>query len=266
MIDESAEQSLFEYVEELTGTFYSGRARPHKLSEIAKSLDVKSVKVQPIDRAGLLVQDSDGKFNIVVNSLGSRARQRVTVAHELGHLILARMAGVRLEDSDEEVEQLCERIAGALLVPGWSLREYFERVRELGDWRERVRCTTLIEGAREFAVSIDLFASRVFREEALRRGSFAVVWRSPSGAESDLRISTSWAPRDSSIFLPRNKTAPADSVIKRAFRRDGTFRASELWRLGSVKGPFSIEARGFMSFLLPRGLKPARGVISIFSD
>ncbi len=68
------------------------------------------------------IQDADGFLEdgvITVNASHARTRQRFTIAHELGHLILHR------DTPDEHAEREADQFASALLIPRTMLRSAF---------------------------------------------------------------------------------------------------------------------------------------------
>lgn len=84
---------------------------------------------------------------IVVNASHPGERQRFTLAHELGHLCLEPM-------SDLDIEEACNRFAGALLMPRVLLE------REVGKRRSVIWLRELFELKRIFGVSAQAVAYR----------------------------------------------------------------------------------------------------------
>jgi Zn-dependent peptidase ImmA (M78 family) len=102
---------------------------------------------------------------IEVNSLFPLVRRRLSIAHEIGHLIVDRCSSepnAYWGHEDPAIEALCNRLAGQLLAPDWALEEYFESEYGLADWRKKVRCSTIIGTACRFGISVDAVASRIF--------------------------------------------------------------------------------------------------------
>lgn len=110
---------------------------PVPVERVAKALGVR-VAFEPFEGelSGLLYREPGGGDVVLVNSLTAKTRQRFTVAHELGHLLLHeaplqvdRPLSVRFRDErsslavdQEEIE--ANRFAAALLMPGdWVLRD-----------------------------------------------------------------------------------------------------------------------------------------------
>ena len=111
---------------------------------------------------------------IVVNRQDWGERQRFTVAHELGHMVLD--VAQKLDD-----EKAAHRFAGAFLIPAETLRA------EIGKHRKSIGWSELFDLKRIFGVSVQaltyrckdlgIFANPLFRQlfnEFNRRG-----WRSP---------------------------------------------------------------------------------------
>lgn len=92
--------------------------------------------------AGMLFQDpDDGQVVIVVNSASAKTRQRFSVAHEVGHLLLHerpiyvdRPVNVRFRDERSSLaidheEIAANRFAAALLMPeAWLLQDVEQRI------------------------------------------------------------------------------------------------------------------------------------------
>lgn len=88
----------------------------------------------------VLLEDSDG------------ARQRFTIAHELGHLILD------VRDAHLDIEKLCNKFAGALLMPKVAMTA------EFGESRDNISYYELITFKMEYKVSM---AATVYRLKEL---------------------------------------------------------------------------------------------------
>ena len=112
---------------------------------------------------------------IVVNESNGGDRQRFTIAHELGHIVLAVIA----KDIDQETA--ANRFAGAFLIPAETLRA------EIGSSRTSVSLGELLELKRIFGMSVQaltyrcrelgIFGNALFEslfEEFRNRG-----WRTP---------------------------------------------------------------------------------------
>jgi Zn-dependent peptidase ImmA (M78 family) len=66
-----------------------------------------------------------------VNAEHARTRQRFTIAHELGHLVLY------AEGTDEDSEREADQFAGALLIPRAMLRDAVAETPDLNLLRRR---------------------------------------------------------------------------------------------------------------------------------
>lgn len=124
------------------------------LGDLVATLEERGVLVfvtpgDPEGRFDGLAASLDGIPLVVVGAAWPGDRQRFTLAHELGHLVLAGRLG---EDVDEE--RACNRFAGAFLVPRptvWS---------ELGRTRRRLEAQELLALKHAYGLSM---ASWVFR-------------------------------------------------------------------------------------------------------
>jgi len=120
------------------------------LAEFLEDQAIKIVSV-PLSERVSGVKASVKKANghqvqaIVLNSEHPGERQRFTLSHELGHLVL---------DAGTQAEELCNRFAGAFLVPAAALR------RELGDHRSSISFRELFYLKELFGVSAQAIAFR----------------------------------------------------------------------------------------------------------
>lgn len=93
----------------------------------------------PIDAASFTLQEHGQRPVIALPQTDSSGeRQRFTVAHELGHLALSIPPQPNeLENAyAKRVERLCNRFAGALLMPRLSTMHYWGHVRTRLSWPE----------------------------------------------------------------------------------------------------------------------------------
>jgi Zn-dependent peptidase ImmA (M78 family) len=102
---------------------------PVNLSRVAAQLGVHSIVEKRIRAAGLLLADTPQNQIIVVRSSDSRCRRRFTIAHELGHILVAKAMGQSVEvfyrDGHQSTseERLVDRVAAELLMPYDLFRE-----------------------------------------------------------------------------------------------------------------------------------------------
>lgn len=199
-------------------------------------------------------------------------RRRLSIAHEIGHLIVNKCS---LQEAgfecDPDIEAFCTHLAANLLAPDWAVKAYFGRQREIADWRNKVGCLAILGAATEFGMSVDAISSRVFCDLDLVPEVLAIVWRytentSKPGSEKAFRVASAWNGRHN-MFVPRNKTAPRDSVIAKAFQGKGVVSGIEDLSLGTVRGKFRIEALGFgaLSSELHNSCTAALSLISLSS-
>jgi len=103
------------------------------------------------DGISAVVEDTNGKIRAaaVVSRIGCPGeRQRLNLAHELGHVVLKPAKG-----ADEE--KLAFRFAGAFLAPRLSIQ------REIGTHRTRIRLEELLILKRRFGISVQAILRRL---------------------------------------------------------------------------------------------------------
>ena len=79
---------------------------------------------------------------IIIKNISDGARQRFTIAHELGHLLL------EIKDSNIDEEKLCNAFASSLLMPKEAV------INEFGSIRKNLSFYELISFKKEYKVSI----------------------------------------------------------------------------------------------------------------
>jgi Zn-dependent peptidase ImmA (M78 family) len=250
-VKDSLELQCLEAARQLTQS-YKSTVPPFYPASVADQLGVAGIRERLLTCDARVTAEMSGLY-IEINSVFPETRRRLSLAHEIGHLILDKcMGGAHLQEKNHsrEVEALCNRIAGLLLAPDWAIRKHFQNSAGLGDWPETIRCATLLSAASAFNISIDAMTARVVRELGLAPSAVAVIWRYTENRASSestvaLRVTSVWQNKGSSFFVPLNKTAPLDSVIRRASNRSGVLCAEEDLSLGSLRGRFLVEAAGF---------------------
>lgn len=151
------------------------------IPNLAELLEERGIKVQLLDLKGVAGLTAHvgrpGKAFvpvIVVNALEWGERQRFTLAHELGHLLMNVHGGL-------DGEKAAHRFAGALLMPADRLRA------EIGRRRQLVSRGELLELKKLFGVSVqaltyrcrdlEIFSDKLFRR--LFREFSRLGWRTP---------------------------------------------------------------------------------------
>lgn len=104
------------------------QAPPVPVDAILEGMGVRVLSDYALDGAGLLEYAPDGPL-VLVNAADVHARQRFTMAHELGHLMLhepcQQNRDVMTDGSRREVQ--ANRFAADLLMPFWMLESFVSR-------------------------------------------------------------------------------------------------------------------------------------------
>ena len=122
---------------------------PTDLIQVGLRVGVQEISYESFPGSGELHKTRDG-YRIVCSADQPRVRQRFTVAHELGHVILER-TGRGAPRRGGDVERVCDTLAAELLMP----RRAFEK-----RLPERVRLLDIARLAREFDTSVTATAIR----------------------------------------------------------------------------------------------------------
>jgi len=225
---------------------YQDEKPPFSLKRLLKHFGVADVRLRLLDRDARLIL-SDQRILIEVNSLSPVARRRLSMAHEIAHIILNEVAGrdrYAVSHSDPSEEALCNLLGAHLLCPDWAILDYLKQDGSPVERQNIVRCRTILSAADYFGVSVTVMARRMLLDLDLAPTKVATIWRYRDGA---LRVSSAWtAPREQRV-IPLDKNAPLTSVLLKAYESEGVHCGTEQLTFGWLKGAFAVEAEGFRS-------------------
>jgi len=182
--------------------------------------------IDTLESKGILVivssVDSDNKFDGLAGKIGNKPlivvsenwpgdRQRFTLAHELGHLVLD---GLLPDEMDEE--QACNQFAGAFLLPGSAVVEV------LGEHRSALDLNELRMLKEEYGLSMAGIVYRAFQSdvisEAIKKRFFMFFTKN------------GWRKKEPGDVYPAEKTWLFSRLVYRALAEDyiGESKAAEL--------------------------------------
>ena len=151
---------------------------------------------------------------IVVGRHWPGDRQRFTLAHELGHLLLAKRIAAKLD-----VELVCNRFAGALLFPRSAV------LQELGAHRSAIELQELALIKAEFGLSM---GGILYRARDL-----GIVSAAYHQAQSDLFKAKRWHLTEPGLVYPAEKAHHFEQLVFYALAENyiGESKAAELMNL-----------------------------------
>ncbi|MEA2369948.1 MAG: hypothetical protein QOH12_342 [Solirubrobacteraceae bacterium] len=147
---------------------------PIDLAAVAEALGVSRIEVTPMTEEGRLEQRG-GHVSIWLRAGAPIQRRRFTLAHELGHLVLADpdrdFTAHRMWSRPDREERFCDAFAASLLLPrAWILAEFTGRPENLTTVRRLANAT----GA-------SMSASLVRLREVLHWRRSLLYWRQADG-------------------------------------------------------------------------------------
>lgn len=110
---------------------------PVELKYIVGALNIPVQKAE-LNIDGIAQMDNEGTAFIMYNSKAPEERQRFTVAHELGHVVLEHVSiGQSSQLSNKSQEEEANAFANALLVPANDLKEFMKTSRKIEEVSKR---------------------------------------------------------------------------------------------------------------------------------
>lgn len=157
---------------------------------------------------------------VVVGANWTGDRQRFTLAHECGHLLLDGRLDTSLQDKEEK---LCNRFAGAFLLPKQTIIEH------LGNKRDQLEDRELYLLKYEFGLSMQGVLFRALQAEIITHATFQKIY---------MRFSSKgWRVKEPGEQYPSEETILFKQLVYRALAEDyfTESKAAELLGLPVVK-------------------------------
>jgi hypothetical protein len=215
------------------------RTKGEDLESLAKRLGVAEIARKRLPFEGAVSVDSNRRVVITINSLSHPLRQRFTLAHEIGHLMLWDMLHKNVRcGGDRDLERASDAVAAELLLPTQEVLSY---ARGLGDPSP----ANLKRVAQAFGVSLQSAAVRLHNDLRVWSDSIG-LWEScnDNGQSSGTSgMSFSEAPRESWFVGKRRwqTKRPPFRVFSDALISDGEVRGHESYFEDGVMRPINLE-------------------------
>jgi len=212
---------------------------------------------------GTLSRTEEG-YVIRVNRNSPPHRRRFTIAHELGHIVFARLnlkvANTRQCSPESfsngrEEERFCDRFAASLLIPDNAITEFTE-------WKE-ISIQRLIRKAHELKVSIKSLIWRVVEQAPYEGGALWFRMMAKPTDPKDVKLRLEWGvfPKNKRMYLPRYDAVPKNSPIYQALTCPGE-RIYHNVKLdfGSLRGRRTLLMKAIgqqvLAIVLPKEISP----------
>jgi hypothetical protein len=194
------------------------------LEALARDLGVGEIVEERLPFEGGLFNLPERGLVIKLNADSPPFRKRFTLAHEIGHLLLGTVPGLRSACSEDQVlERACDSLAAELLMPSEDAVEF---ISSLG--RPSPEKLKII--ASKYAVSLHMAAIRVHADFRLWKCFIALWERFP-------QVKTTW-------FVGRrrwDRTEPDSYSLDLALSSDTPVRANEAWEKGPDRDPVWLD-------------------------
>ena len=97
---------------------------PVPIEDIAQAAGISTISVAPLRRQSAVLMAGHGTLGIILNRDDPPVRRRFSIAHELGHIVIAGSSGVgnlapaaHRGQRDTQLERACDYFAACLLMP-----------------------------------------------------------------------------------------------------------------------------------------------------
>ena len=171
---------------------------PVDLVRIARHLGVRHIREMDIRLDGQLVELGDGGYEVILSRNAPRTRQRFTLAHEIGHLLAAASGDESMSCGDAATEDLCNRVAAELLIPGRFIADAAAAEMDAAAFRRL---------ATRFQCSLEATAWRVLNMG--RVTGVLLIWR----PRDDGKLELSASPRTFGFATPFENGAVLDGAV-----------------------------------------------------
>lgn len=160
-----------------------------------------------------LATSIEGKHIIVISKGWPGDRQRFTLAHELGHIVLANRLNKSIEMDDEKA---ANRFAGAFLLPKYAIKE------ELGETRNFIEIQELSLLKQEYGISMQGAFIRAYQTNIIEQKQYSILWR--------MFKSKGWLEKEPGKQLPSEKSHMFNQLVFHALAENfiGESKAAEL--------------------------------------
>lgn len=171
---------------------------PVDLVRIARHLGIRRIRELDVRLDGQLVELSDGGYEVILSRNAPHTRQRFTLAHEIGHILAASPDDESMSCGDAATEDLCNRVAAELLIPGRFIADVATAGMGVGTFRRL---------ATRFQCSLEAAAWRILNVGQVT--GTLLIWRT----QEDGKLELSASPRTFGFDAPFENGAVLDGAI-----------------------------------------------------
>jgi hypothetical protein len=207
---------------------------PIDIMSLAHSVGVSSVDAKHMSADGYLGRDSSGSLVIRYRQGASLVRSRFTIAHEIGHLLLARVQGCDVTDEvfrhqggSQAEERAANRIAAELLMPAQFVLNYLRS--------RRATWNVLDEMRRTFMVSTSALVRRVLELPEVTSVFFRIADGKNPCDDSEIQFRCMVAESQTLAFYER------PHLIAQRILRDAKRGATSTIRVAGESGPLTVS-------------------------
>ncbi|MDE0029106.1 MAG: ImmA/IrrE family metallo-endopeptidase [Deltaproteobacteria bacterium] len=160
---------------------------PVDLVRLARHVGIGRIRELDIRLDGQLLEHGDGDYEVILSRNAPHTRRRFTLAHEIGHILVADHENGSMSCGDGPTEELCNRVAAELLMPDRFVHAAITADMDVSGFRRL---------ATQFQCSLEATGWRVLNLGKITGA--LLVWRQQDGGGLELTA----APRTFGFDLP----------------------------------------------------------------
>jgi hypothetical protein len=139
---------------------------PVNLIRIARHVGIQCIRELDVRLDGQLFQLDDGSYEVILSSQAPQTRKRFTLAHEIGHVLVAADHNGQMPCGEGPTEELCNTVAAELLLPRRFLSEFLT---------EKIDVSAIRRIATKFQCSLEATGWRILNLGAIK--GVLLIWR-----------------------------------------------------------------------------------------
>ena len=205
-----SEEEIDGYADKLRDEWKLGRSALSNVLGLIEEHFIQVLEVEAPNEFDGLAAFCDGMPLIVINGTFDTVRKRFTVLHELAHIVLH----FDPHFSEKQIEKMCHRFAGAMLVPSEKIYAVY------GLKRTTIFKQEVIETKEEYGISVAALMHRLLNLGVISEQLFIRFRMNINKDRSEKNLGYYQGREEAEMFIQQLLTAVSQDVISEAKAAD----------------------------------------------